>query len=98
MIKSTSIESYYQHVIDGKARFQRELIYDCISKSTVPLSRRDISSLLGIEINAVCGRVNVLIESGFVRVKFIERSQLTGRKIEFLEATMPPLEQRKFDL
>jgi hypothetical protein len=98
MVKSTSIDSYYQHVIDGKARTQREKIYDCISQSSIPLTRRGISALTRIEINAVCGRVNSLIEAGLVQVALIARSGVTGKKVEYLEAMLPIAKQRKFDL
>jgi len=59
---------------DGTAKNQREKINEFLQKFPDGLTRNEISGLLGIRINAVCGRCKELIKSG----KFYE----DGKKID----------------
>ena len=87
MIKATSRSSYYQHVIEGKAKTQREQILDCLENSK-PLTRLQISDITGIRLTSVCGRVNALIENGQVIVDREGIDPATNRPAEYLTAAL----------
>jgi len=96
MVTQTSRGAYRGHVISGKARTQRGQIYQLILKSAVPLNRRQISSLLQIPINAVCGRVNSLIKSDAIKVAFVSKDPVTDKRVEYLQAVWPQKQRRMF--
>jgi len=83
MVKETSFLAYQEHKITGKALSQRLQIYEFI-KANQPVTRKQIEKGLGIGINAVCGRVNKLIEMGMVEVAFKDSCPITGKYVEFL--------------
>ena len=85
---STSRQSYYKHVVTGKARSQRQCILDFLEQHHIPANRRQISVMTGIAINAVCGRVNALIENGDVVVAYVAEDPITEKRVEWLE--IPP--------
>jgi predicted ArsR family transcriptional regulator len=85
MIKATSRSSYYQHVIEGKAKTQREQILECLENSK-PLTRLQISDITGIRLTSVCGRVNALIENEQVSVDHDGVDPATNRPAEYLSA------------
>jgi hypothetical protein len=93
----TSRRAHRDQVVSGRAQTQRERILDCIRASAVPLTRRQISELTRIPINAVCGRVNVLVASGLARVAYEDEDQVTGTRAQFLEAVWPKPAQRRFE-
>ena len=96
MVTATSIQSYYDHVIEGKATSQRERIF-LLLKKYHPLSRRLISEITCIPINAVCGRVNALIDDGKVEVTHVEKDTVTKRRVEYLApVTEKPTQQFLF--
>ena len=88
----TSLSSYGQHVLNGKATSQRNRILDCLFESGVPLSRRQIKELTGLEINAVCGRVNALLKSDLIHVVCESIDPGTDRMVELL---WPQLKQKE---
>jgi len=93
----TSLVGYTQHVLSGKATSQNNRILTCLFESAVPLCRRQIMKLTGIEINAVCGRVNTLIKSELLRVAYEAVDPATGRLAQFIEPTWPQLKQKSFE-
>ena len=97
-VKTTSIRAYMKSAVDGKLKPQRLRIYDCLMDSAVPLTRRQISKLTGIEINAVTGRVNSMISSErpLIKVAYIGNDPATGNRAEFLEPVWPQPKQREF--
>ena len=88
----TSLSSYQQHVLNGKATSQRNRILDCLFESSAPLSRRQIKELTGLEINAVCGRVNALLKSDLIHVVCESIDPGTDRMVEMLG---PQLKQKE---
>ena len=94
----SSLVGYREHVLSGKATSQRNRILACLFESAVPLCRRQIMKLTGIEINAVTGRVNTLIKSELVRVAYEARyPAIDGKLVEFLEPTWPQPIQKSFE-
>jgi len=83
MVKETSFLAYQEHKATGKALSQRVQVYEFI-KANQPVTRKQIEKGLGIGINAVCGRVNKLIELGMVEVAFKNSCPITGKYVEFL--------------
>ena len=82
MTTITSSHAHRAHLLSGM-RTQRERVLACIV-ANAPCSRRQIKELTGIEINAVCGRVNTLLKSDLVRVLHESRDPLTGKVVEYL--------------
>lgn len=95
-VKPTSRSSYYDHVITGKAKSQRVRIVESMLLHRYPRNRRQISLMTGIPINAVCGRVNALIENGDLQVAQIDIDPSTGRRVEYLAVTSKVLQARLF--
>jgi predicted ArsR family transcriptional regulator len=95
-VSLTSLHAHQEQVVSGRAQSQRERILECLKNSAVPLTRRQISELTRIPINAVCGRVNTLVASGIVRVAYEDEDQGTGTRAQFLEAVTPAPMQRSF--
>jgi len=83
MVKETSFLAYQEHKTNGRALSQRIQVYEFI-KANQPVTRKQIELGLGIGINAVCGRVNKLIEMGMVEVAFKNKCPITGKYVEFL--------------
>jgi hypothetical protein len=96
-VTTTSRHAHRKQIISGRAASQRERILECLRNSAVPLTRRQIAELTRIPINAVCGRVNVLVASGLARVAYEDEDQVTGTRAQFLEAVWPKPAQRRFE-
>lgn len=84
-VKETSRSAYIHHVSSGKAMTQRERIMDFLERHQMPRNRRQIAQMTGIPINAVCGRVNTLLEDEQLHVAYIDKDETTGKRVEFLE-------------
>lgn len=83
MVKDTSLLAYQEHKASGRALSQRLQIFEFI-KANQPVTRKQIELGLGIGINAVCGRVNKLLEMGLIEVAFKNYCPITGKYVEFL--------------
>jgi len=84
-VKPTSRSSYYDHVVSGKAKSQRERILELLRTDNLPPhNRREVSLVLRIPINAVCGRVKALIDNGDIRVAYIAEDPQTNKRVEYL--------------
>lgn len=86
-VKTTSRSAYRKQVIEGKTATQRERILEFLERHALPRNRRQISLLTGIPINAVCGRVNALLENGDLRIACVDVDPTTGKRVEYLEPT-----------
>jgi predicted ArsR family transcriptional regulator len=95
-VSSTSLHAHQEQIVSGRAQSQRERILECLKNSAVPLTRRQISEVTRIPINAVCGRVNTLVASELVRVAYEDEDQGTGTSAQFLEPVRPQPIQRSF--
>lgn len=95
-VSLTSLHAHTEQIVSGRAQSQRERILDCLKNSTVPLTRRQLSELTRIPINAVCGRVSTLLASDLVRIAYEDEDQGTGTSAQFLEPVRPQPVQRSF--
>lgn len=89
MVKPTSVKAYRELVKSGKAKTQRDHIFNSIvtySDNGMCLCRSQIENITGYKINAVCGRVNELLEMGMIHVLWTAESPVTGNTVEFLGA------------
>jgi hypothetical protein len=60
--KSSSIRAYIDHVRNGGVKRQQDKIMACyLENDPVWLTRNQVEELTGIRINAVTGRVNILL-------------------------------------
>ena len=53
-------------------------------RANQPCTRKQIELGLGIGINAVCGRVNKLLQMGQIEVAYKDKCPITGKYVEFL--------------
>jgi predicted ArsR family transcriptional regulator len=95
-VSLTSLHAHQEQIVSGRAQSQRERILECLKASAVPLTRRQISELTRIPINAVCGRVNTLLASDLVRIAYEDEDQGTGTSAQFLEPVRSQPLQRSF--
>lgn len=94
-VTATSRSSFYDNVISGKARSDRERIFLCVADHQVPINRRQISELTGLPINIVTGRAYELLENyrkeneykyGDLVVAYIAEDPVTkARRVEYLD-------------
>ena len=100
-VRLTSLHAHTEQVISGRARTQREKILECLRQHNGSLTRRMISELTRIPINAVTGRVNAMLPAdgkiGLVRVAYEEIDPGTARVSEWIELVMPEPKQREFN-
>jgi len=96
-VSLTSTHAHREQIVSGRAQSQRERILECLKNSAVPLTRRQISELTRIPINAVCGRVDTLLVSELVCIAYEDEDQGTGTSAQFLEPVRPQPVQRRFE-
>lgn len=65
-IRQTSLQAYTEHQDSGEAESQRLRILHFLKRYPDGLLRAEISSLMDIQINAVCGRIKELLKFGTV--------------------------------
>jgi predicted transcriptional regulator len=80
----TSVEAYHQLIECGKETSQIKIIYNFVVKS-FPCSRRDISNGTGIELGAVAGRVNTLVNNGLLIEEKIGVCRHTNKNVKLIE-------------
>lgn len=64
MMAKTSLDAYYS-LEPKKVETMKMKVYDMISKAAYP-SNKDLSRLMGVEINRITPRVNELVKEGLV--------------------------------
>jgi len=85
MIRQTSLSAYRDIQFDGTENTQISIIYREITKYN-GITRNELSRKLGITINAVCGRVNKLIEVGLVFEEGKRADKVTGKQNYIIKA------------
>lgn len=102
----TSMEAYRKHVLSGKATSQTDRIMRFVLLSGKPVTRSQIYKTLGkepvagdfgapIPMSSVCGRVNTLINSGYLRVDHEGKCPITGSRAQFVAPVDGAWEQRR---
>jgi len=86
MIRQTSLSAHEIIQIDGTAKTQRQVILDFLKRGNRGFSRNELSRLLGIRINAVCGRIRKLIQDGLVYESGEDIDRFSGKKNYVLKA------------
>lgn len=80
---STKVRSYYRTQAEGLSP-ARERVMRVIFQSDRPVSRQQISDRTGMKLSSVCGRVNELLEMGFLIVASETWDECTSREVEAL--------------
>ena len=83
-IRTTSRVAYEDLKMSGKRLTQKERIVRVLKEKETPMSRKEISVMTGIEINAVSGRVNDLIKDGKLK-------EASSRKCFISRKTIKPV-------
>lgn len=79
MIRQTSMQAFQDIQEDSTASTQRGKIFHIIKQVPRGLTRQEISRLLSIQINAVCGRVRELIKKGLIFEKGKRPDKFSGK-------------------
>ena len=87
-IRQTSMSSYFDINADGTAESQRMTILHFIRRYADGLTRQEISRLLSIPINAVCGRIRELIKVGAIVESGKKRDEYSHKENYILKATV----------
>ena len=95
MIRQTSLLAIQDIRSDGTAQTQRNKIRDFLKKFD-GLTRNEISRLLGIKINAVCGRTNELMKSQLVYEEGKRKDRFSQKENYILKSAMV-VEQRSLE-
>jgi Mn-dependent DtxR family transcriptional regulator len=83
MIQQTSIQSYQQTLQEPKTDTIRNTIYRLVNTHQ-NLSRNDIQRITKLPINTITGRVNELIEMGYITAAGTKKDRLTNRNVQIL--------------
>ena len=84
-VTKTSKQAYDELVSSGKAATQRGIILNAMLRQYRGLTRRELSTVSGLEINAVCGRVNELVKNGALKEDREVRCPTTGKTVSLVE-------------
>jgi DNA-binding MarR family transcriptional regulator len=102
MIRSSSIQAYSNLLVTGQITKQEHKILKYLNKVYLngidSVSRKQISDATGLEVNAVSGRVNRLVEVKFIDEEPEKRAcPITGSTVIFVSLTrsLKPIRSEK---
>jgi hypothetical protein len=82
MVAPTSIENYHLHKDLGRLGSQARAVMDFIfANPGKDFSRVEISEHLQMRLSSVCGRVNELLDDGFLKPAQSRKCSITGKTI-----------------
>lgn len=87
-IAATSREAYHDHRDSGKMSKQESRIFEFLQGYPNGLTRRQIAQRTGLDLSAVCGRVNSLVSAELLREFPGGKCPITGRRAKWV-APMP---------
>jgi len=90
MIRETSRLAYDELKLSGKELTHKQHILKVLKDKNMPMSRRELSAITGIEISGIAGRVNSLIKEN----KVVEHD--TRRKCFISNKTITPVKALRF--
>jgi len=93
VIRQTSLDAYNELKANGKANTQRGIILHCLilrsaHRIVLPLSRTELSDLLNIRINAICGRVKELLDDELVEEVPNHKCSVTKNNVNGIKAIL----------
>jgi predicted transcriptional regulator len=77
-MRQTSLNTYKDITETGLTGDRQKQVYEIIQKEQ-PLTNLEVSNFLNLPINCITGRVNELVQMGFIEKKG-KRIQATGRE------------------
>ena len=89
MVRTTSLMAYDELKISGTELSHKEHILKVLKDKNMPMSRRELSAITGIEVSGVAGRVNSLIKEN----KVVEAD---SRKCLISKKTIKPVKALRF--
>jgi len=87
-VTSTSIEAYIEHKDTGKLGKQASAVLERMSPAK-DYSRRELASLTGFDLSAICGRVNELLALGMLEELSPRKCSITGKNIHPIKLRTP---------
>ena len=95
-VREASRSAYYDQVISGRTKYQREIIMEFMKRHQLPRNRREISLMTGLPINVVTGRVNSLIENGDLIEEHFAVDPVTNKRVGYVEIPYKVIQARLF--
>lgn len=98
-VAKASIENYYQMILSGKKRTQRDRVMAyMLSRWPQWTTRHEIANDTGIPIQSVCGAVHSLKKSDYLdEDDDTNPDPITGNPAHFIRPVEPPPKQKSFD-
>ncbi len=82
MPSSTSIQNYHEHRRSGKLGDQAQQVLDFLTaRPNSNYSRAELAEATGLRLSSVCGRVNELVERGYITERPQRPCLITGKTI-----------------
>ena len=92
MIRQTSLDAYNELKANGKANTQRGKILGFLlahsNYADEPFSRLELSGILEISINAICGRVKELLDDELVEEVPDHKCSITNNNVNGIKAIL----------
>ena len=86
-MRQTSLQAYEDIILDGSSATQRMEILHFLRRFADGLTRQEISEMMTIPINAVCGRIKELLKTGSVFEDGRKRNKHTGKNNMVIKAS-----------
>lgn len=84
-VRAISVEAYAKHIDSGKQATQWMKIFAFI-EGRKPLTRSEISEMMGIRMSSVCGRINELLKANMIVEGPRRQCEITGEPAHTLES------------
>ncbi len=81
----TQVKSYHELLENGKIGKQmKQVLYTLAGAGCGPVTRREIMHMTGLEMCAVCGRVNALLKIGALLPSGNTKDPDTGKTVQLV--------------
>lgn len=93
MTDSTRLASLKQHIADGVARKQQELVLFLVTTATGfkwDVSREQLEDISKLRTSSLCARLNELVKLGKIEVSGETTSSTTQKRVQTYRAVLAP--------
>ena len=94
MIADTSLDAYTEHRDSGRLGEQQRRLMEWLHLNPGQYTRSELAKRTGIRLSSICGRVNELIELGYLEEAERRRCTETGRSAHPVRIRLPKQPQQ----
>lgn len=88
-VARTSRLAYMELQANGKESTQKGKVLKEVLRHSDGLTRRQLAELTGLELGAVCGRVNALVRDGLLDDSEVVKCEVTGQEVARIKPVGP---------